>query len=248
LSLWLTTFSTRPWRRMGEWMHRSTFLDLGISWRWVVRFTQRPLYPQGKSPRYRLDRRLGGPQSRSGRCGEEKILDPAGTRTPTPWVIQPVASRYTESTRNNNKIDTQLRRLPVFSSLVSWWGCYLPEIHFFWPCSTNLELPVGTLPPAYLGLSAQAVSSTLYRAKGRRPRRRWKVDFEAGTWITLPNPWTQGEGESPSPEVRSLHLICTTFPELALLRLQVVHVIWQILFRLSIFNTDYKGRAPISVS
>jgi hypothetical protein len=30
--------------------------------------------PLGKSPRYPLDRRLGGPQSRSGRRGEEKIL------------------------------------------------------------------------------------------------------------------------------------------------------------------------------
>jgi len=34
----------------------------------------RPLYPQGKSPRYRLDRGLGGPQSRSGRGGEEKNI------------------------------------------------------------------------------------------------------------------------------------------------------------------------------
>jgi hypothetical protein len=32
---------------------------------------------------YLLDRRLGGPQSRSGRYGEVKILDPTGTRTPT---------------------------------------------------------------------------------------------------------------------------------------------------------------------
>jgi hypothetical protein len=31
-----------------------------------------PLYPQRKSPWYPFDRRLGGPQSRSGRCGEEK--------------------------------------------------------------------------------------------------------------------------------------------------------------------------------
>jgi hypothetical protein len=30
------------------------------------------LYPQGKSPRYPLDRRLGGPQSCSGCSGEEK--------------------------------------------------------------------------------------------------------------------------------------------------------------------------------
>jgi hypothetical protein len=33
----------------------------------VVSFTPGPLYPQGKSPSYPLDRRLGGPQSRSGR-------------------------------------------------------------------------------------------------------------------------------------------------------------------------------------
>jgi hypothetical protein len=42
-------------------------LDFGIRWRWVVSFTPRPLYPQGKSPWYPLDRRLGEPQSRSGR-------------------------------------------------------------------------------------------------------------------------------------------------------------------------------------
>jgi hypothetical protein len=38
--------------------------------------------------------RLGGPQSRSGRREEEKILDPTGTRTPDPSVVQPVASHY----------------------------------------------------------------------------------------------------------------------------------------------------------
>jgi hypothetical protein len=51
----------------------------------------RPLYLRGKSPRYPLDRRLGRPQSRSGRRGEEKILGPTGT-----LVVQPVASRYTD--------------------------------------------------------------------------------------------------------------------------------------------------------
>jgi hypothetical protein len=49
----------------------------------VVSFMPRPLYPRGKSPRYPLDRRLGGPQNRSGRRGEEKIFDPTGTRMPT---------------------------------------------------------------------------------------------------------------------------------------------------------------------
>jgi hypothetical protein len=33
----------------------------------VISFTVRPLYPRGKGHRYRLDRRLGWPQSRSGR-------------------------------------------------------------------------------------------------------------------------------------------------------------------------------------
>jgi len=38
----------------------------------VVSFTPRPLYSQGKSSWYPLDRRLGGPQSQSGSSGKEK--------------------------------------------------------------------------------------------------------------------------------------------------------------------------------
>jgi hypothetical protein len=65
------------------------FLDLGTSWKWVVIFTPLPLYPWGKSPWYPLDRRLGGPQSRSGRHGEEKILGPPRTRNLTPRLPSP---------------------------------------------------------------------------------------------------------------------------------------------------------------
>jgi hypothetical protein len=36
-----------------------------------------------RAPRYTFDR-LGGPQNRSGRRGEDKNLAPAGTRTPAP--------------------------------------------------------------------------------------------------------------------------------------------------------------------
>jgi hypothetical protein len=43
--------------------------------------------PQGTSPRYPLDRRLGGPQSLSGLCGEEENRIPAGNRTP---AVQPL--------------------------------------------------------------------------------------------------------------------------------------------------------------
>jgi hypothetical protein len=65
-----------------------TFFDLGASWSWAVSFTTRPPYSEGKSPLYPLDRRLGGAQSQSGRCGEEKNSQPLpGLDSP---IIQPV--------------------------------------------------------------------------------------------------------------------------------------------------------------
>jgi hypothetical protein len=67
-------------------------LDLGTGWRWVVSFTHRPLYHQGKSPWYQLDRRLGGPQSWSGSGGEETTCQALpGLET---LIIQPVAQCY----------------------------------------------------------------------------------------------------------------------------------------------------------
>jgi hypothetical protein len=56
---------------------------------WVANFIARPLYPQGKRPRYPSDRRVAGPQSWSWRGGE-------GENNPAPaWhstlVVQPVA-------------------------------------------------------------------------------------------------------------------------------------------------------------
>jgi hypothetical protein len=59
----------------------------------VVSFTPRPLYPQGKSPWYPLGRRLGGPQSRSGRDGKVKNSQPLSELEPP--IIQSVAQRYT---------------------------------------------------------------------------------------------------------------------------------------------------------
>jgi hypothetical protein len=73
-----------PWRRMGEWRYSSSILHLGISWRWVDIFTHRQLYLRGKSPRYPLDRRLGGPQSRYGRCGVQKHFLPLPRLKPRP--------------------------------------------------------------------------------------------------------------------------------------------------------------------
>jgi hypothetical protein len=48
----------------------------------VVSFTSRPLYPPEKNPRYQVDRRLGGPQRRSG-SGEYCL-----------YIIVPVYSAY----------------------------------------------------------------------------------------------------------------------------------------------------------
>jgi len=42
-------------------------IDFGATWRRAVSFTPRPLYPRDQS-----DRRVGGPQNRSGSSGEEK--------------------------------------------------------------------------------------------------------------------------------------------------------------------------------
>jgi hypothetical protein len=50
--------------------------DLGTKWRQVVSFTPRLLYPQGKSRRDPLDRRMGKAQNWSGHGVEEKISQP----------------------------------------------------------------------------------------------------------------------------------------------------------------------------
>jgi hypothetical protein len=76
------------WRHMGEWMYTSIFF-WPRHWREVSghscpgRFTPRKIAP------YPLDRRLGGPQSRSGRHAEENIVDPTGTRASTPRSSSP---------------------------------------------------------------------------------------------------------------------------------------------------------------
>jgi hypothetical protein len=57
------------WRRMREWRYSPIILDLYTRWRWLGSFMLLPLYPW-----YPLYRRLGGPQSRSGHCGEEENL------------------------------------------------------------------------------------------------------------------------------------------------------------------------------
>jgi hypothetical protein len=80
-----------PLGRVEVWLH--AFFDIGTRWRRGVSFTPRPPYPQGKSPPYPLDRRLGGPQVRSGRCGEEKNSQSLLGLELT--IVQPVAQPCT---------------------------------------------------------------------------------------------------------------------------------------------------------
>jgi hypothetical protein len=49
--------------------------------------------PRDKSPWYALDRRLGGHQSRSGRCGEKKISQPLPGLEPP--IMHPIVQPYT---------------------------------------------------------------------------------------------------------------------------------------------------------
>jgi hypothetical protein len=69
-------------------------LDLGTRRRWMVSFSPRPPYPQGKSPYYPLYRRLGGPQSRSGHGGEEKNFSPWQDSNPDHPARSPALYRW----------------------------------------------------------------------------------------------------------------------------------------------------------
>jgi hypothetical protein len=68
---------------MGKWLYRSTF-----SWPRHKLEVSGQLHapaalPPGKDPPVPLDRTLDEAQNWSGRRGEEEVLDPTGTRTPT---------------------------------------------------------------------------------------------------------------------------------------------------------------------
>jgi hypothetical protein len=95
----------------GEWMYRSAFLDLGTSWRWVVNFTPRPLYPRGKSPWYLW---IGGwVNVRAGLDDFEKRK----SLTLPGLELQPVASRgrIRSIEKSSDLIGNRTRDLPACS-------------------------------------------------------------------------------------------------------------------------------------
>jgi hypothetical protein len=67
---------------MGEWMYRSTFCYLGSSWSYGQPHAPTAV-PQEKEPPVSIEYEAG----LAPRHGEEKIIDPTGTRTPTPVSI-----------------------------------------------------------------------------------------------------------------------------------------------------------------
>jgi hypothetical protein len=145
---------------MGEWRYSSTILDLGTRWRWVVSFTDRPLHP-----RYPLDMRLSGPQSQSGRCGEDKILPLPGIE---PWPSS--SSLYWQLSRL-----LFLILLPSFFALlfllvpvymfcfivVSFLQC-LPEIGYLWT-----KLSMRRAFTSYFSTRSSETSANFYRTTRR---------------------------------------------------------------------------------
>jgi hypothetical protein len=73
----------------GEWRYSSIILNLGTRLRWVVSFIPRPFHP-----RYRLERRLGGPQAGLGAMEKRNLLPLSGIE-PRPslyWLSYPGTS------------------------------------------------------------------------------------------------------------------------------------------------------------
>jgi hypothetical protein len=88
-------------RYMGKWRDSSTYINLSVLKRWVVRFRLRPLYFRGKGHWYPLDRRLGA------LVGEEKnplLLSLIEGQPSRPWW-----THHTEQKQHENKyVDLQM--------------------------------------------------------------------------------------------------------------------------------------------
>jgi hypothetical protein len=92
LSLCLTNWALRHEELWRSACIDPRILDLCPCWRWVVSFMPGPLYPWGKSPRYPLDRRVGGLRNQSRWRGRRKSR-PYLDSNSEPSAIESVASR-----------------------------------------------------------------------------------------------------------------------------------------------------------
>jgi hypothetical protein len=105
----------------------------------MVSFTPQPLYPKERPPSHThlLDRRLGGPQSWPGHCGEEKNICLCQESIPGFLAVQLVSCRYTEISFwwmkpfDANKVILHFVRFETFTAVVM-------KSSIFWdrkPCS-----------------------------------------------------------------------------------------------------------------
>jgi hypothetical protein len=84
---------------------------------WVVSFTPRPLYPQGKSPWYSLDKMLGGPLKPVWMTWRGEKSCPYRDSKSDPSAVRPAASHYTDC-----PISIQLQGRRDAALLSSSWG------------------------------------------------------------------------------------------------------------------------------
>jgi hypothetical protein len=113
----------------GIWSIAPRILDLGTSWRWVVSFTPLPLYPQGEIPRHPLDRRLSGPQRRSGRGGEEKNSQPVAQHR-TGWAITALKQQIKLQLILIFKFLDMRREGKIFWTLLNWTELNRGELYW----------------------------------------------------------------------------------------------------------------------
>jgi hypothetical protein len=158
----------------------SRILDLGTRWRWVVSFT-----PQGKSPWYLLDRRLGGSQSRSGRSGEEKNSEPLPGLEPP--IIQPVAQCYTTELSN-----AEVKNMWIFQSLSPSLsrGGVCAQVH--WTLTRYETSSLGLIWCQYGSQAASHIACRICRGRGhvemwiRRSHSKGPTNYEAPLCVIFP--------------------------------------------------------------
>jgi hypothetical protein len=116
--------------------------DFDTRCRWVVSFTFRQIYPQGRSHSYPLDRSLGGPQSLSGSSGEEKNHASSENRSSD---FETVAHSYTDcgvviwkARMWKNDIECDVATIDTYQVL---------KPHHLRICSSSHELSLGS--PAF---------------------------------------------------------------------------------------------------
>lgn len=83
------------WRHFGSGGTIPSILKLRTNWRWMVRFTIRPIYPLEKSQPYPLNIWRMGIRTAHGTLQErKKSFAPAGNRTKIPQAFRKFRSRY----------------------------------------------------------------------------------------------------------------------------------------------------------